>query len=159
MGPEMHWAISWFHIKDYHFVWSSFPDRRTTKCTILRNVTPCNPVQINRRFEGTYATIFRIEKPTRNHQEVRNKQSSASCLVYCSTLKTETVRWFEMLVNFYRTPRRHNTDDRILHNHRYENFKFNTETTLSDNRKITELFYIIFTDIVSIQRMKILSEM
>jgi hypothetical protein len=34
----------------------------TMRSTIFRDVTQCSPIEIHRRFRGTYASFFRVEE-------------------------------------------------------------------------------------------------
>jgi hypothetical protein len=94
-----------------------------SKSSIFWNITPCGPLKVNQRFEGTrrlHLQSRRINRP-RNQCEISSKQRS--CLAYSSTLKMEATCSSETMVDFHRTTRRYIPEYWLLHNHRCENLK------------------------------------
>jgi hypothetical protein len=100
------------------------------------DIMPCNPLTVNRCFGGTCRLHLqdRINQ-TRNQHEEGSKQKHTSrwfillpasaVLFYCSTLRMEAICSSETL-DFLRTIRRYNTEDRKLHSYRRDNLKSNT---------------------------------
>jgi hypothetical protein len=87
------------------------------KGTIFWDITPCSPLNVNRRFGETY------------HLHLQGRRLldtcfyAGSCLVYSSTLKMEALFSSETSIDIERTTRRYIPEDSTLHNHRCENLK------------------------------------
>jgi hypothetical protein len=101
----------------------------TKKSSIFWYITPCSPLKVNRHFGGTFHLHpqGRIICQTRNQVESGSKKSSCfklvSWLAYSSTFKMKATYSSETLVEFQRTIRRYNTEDRTPHDHRCENLE------------------------------------
>jgi hypothetical protein len=83
------------------------------KSYIFLDITPCSPVKVIRRFGGAYGLHLADFLP----------DVLVSILAYPSTLKMETMRSSETLVDFHRTTRRYFREDATLHTSVCENFR------------------------------------
>jgi hypothetical protein len=112
------------------------PSSRThnvMKSYILRDITPCIPLKINRRF----AVTNRLSLQHRIISQARNWVSLLatcciliSCLAYSSTMKMEATCLSETSLDFQRTTRSYIPEDRTLHNHRCDNLTSYTHCTV-----------------------------
>jgi hypothetical protein len=89
----------------------------SSESTIFRGVTQCNPLNVNRRFGGTY----------RLHLQGKLCLSPdftlVSCSAYSSTLKMEAICTSETSVDIQQTTGRYIPQGSTLHNHHCENLK------------------------------------
>jgi hypothetical protein len=87
----------------------------------------CSPLKVNRRFEGTCRLHLEGQRinQARKHSEEGTKQSFTVLyfLAYSSTLKMESIRSSETLVDFQRNTRSYIPEGRNLHSPRCENLK------------------------------------
>jgi hypothetical protein len=90
------------------------------KRSIFRDITPCIPLKICRRFGGTRSLQLRGRR-------MRALLTACFMLVSCfacsSILKMETTRSSETPIDFQWTIRRYIPENRTLYNHRCENLK------------------------------------
>jgi hypothetical protein len=77
------------------------------KGTIFRDITPCSPLKVNPRFEGTY----RLHLQGRRTCLARNQRESRWQAELCLEAKCSS----ETSVNFQRTTRRYIPEDSTLH--------------------------------------------
>jgi hypothetical protein len=96
----------------------SYDNFSLLKSIIFWDLTPCSPLNVNRRFGGTY----------RLHLQGRKISSACHllsrcffCSTYSSTLKMEAICSSETSVDSQRTKRRYIPEDSTLHNRRCEN--------------------------------------
>jgi hypothetical protein len=80
--------------------------------SILRDITPCIPLKVNRRFGRTCRIYLQGRRKKPEWKQVTSR-----------TLKMEVKCSCETLVEFQQTTRRYIPDDKTLHNHRCEKLK------------------------------------
>jgi hypothetical protein len=88
------------------------------------DITPCSPLNVNRRFGGTY----RLHLQDRKNKLSKSFVHAGFLLGLFSTLKMEAICSSETSVDVQRTTRRYIPEDSTLHDHRCENLKSNMET-------------------------------
>jgi hypothetical protein len=99
------------------------------RTSIFSNITPCNLLKTDQRFEEKYCLYFQGRRISqeRHHLEADGKQNTyfklVSCLVNSSALKLEATSSSITSVDFQRTVRRYIPEDRILHNYCCDSLK------------------------------------
>jgi hypothetical protein len=92
------------------------------KNSIFRDITPCNPLNVNWRFWETHRPHLQGRRISR----IKNQLPPVFTLIYCSTyssaFKMEAIYSSEASVDFQQTTRSYIPDDSTLHNQRSENF-------------------------------------
>jgi hypothetical protein len=115
------------------------------KSTVVLDVTPCSPVEVDRRFGGTYCLNLQgwTVSQARNQEQTGDKQMGLAayllpifCLAHCSTLKMEATRSSKTSADFYRITRRCNPEGRTLHTHCLVT---STPTTSTFNHVISDM--------------------
>jgi hypothetical protein len=108
------------------------------KNVIFWDVTPCNLLDVYRRFREMYCDYIQGRKANR-----AGKQSSylllLACSAYLSTLKMVAVCFFETPANFYHITRRH-IPNAIIRPFSYEARPSQGNTTANHNRKFGVVF-------------------
>jgi hypothetical protein len=84
------------------------------KSTIFWDITPCNPLRVNRRFGGIYRLYLQGRKVSRARAQRESRWKPDPMEAICSS---------ETSVNFQRTTRRYNPKDGTFNNHRCENLE------------------------------------
>jgi hypothetical protein len=141
-----------------------------TKSTIVRDITPCSPLKVNRRFGGTYRLHLQGRKLSqpRNQLCLPHDFTLFSCSFYSSALKMEAMCSSETSVGFQQTTRRYIPEDNILHNHRCENLKSYVRNDVLDVH-LTELdpylrfwgekYFMVSYLLATVYRLKCLEKM
>jgi hypothetical protein len=95
----------------------------TLKRSIFWDITPCNPLEVNRRFGEIYCLHFQRWRINRTRHQHESRWQEVSCSAYSSILKMEAIYSSETSIDFQRTTWRYIPEDSIVHNHRCENLK------------------------------------
>jgi hypothetical protein len=107
-----------------HPCFSNLKIRENLKSTILWDITPCSPLEVNRRFGRIYKLHLEGRRISRTrNQRAPNASTLISCSDYFSILKMGAICSSETLVDFQRITRRYIPEDSTLHNHYCENLK------------------------------------
>jgi hypothetical protein len=91
----------------HHFVGYDALTAVVIKSTVVWHITPCTPLEVNRRFGGTYRFNLQGGISRARYQGASKRQAY-------STLKMEVICCFEMSVDFRRNARRYILEDNIL---------------------------------------------
>jgi hypothetical protein len=106
---------------------------KTREYKLLKNatfwyITPCCPLNVNRRFGGTYRVHLQGQEISRARNQRESRWQAEL------HLKMEPIRSSETSVAFQHITRRHSPEDSTLHNHRCEILKsYNTNSCLQEN--------------------------
>jgi hypothetical protein len=90
---------------------------------IFWDITPCNPLKVNRQFGGTCHLRLQGRRINQLWALLATCLILVSCLAYSSTLKMEATCSSEKSIWLQRTTWHYIPQDRSLHNHRCENLK------------------------------------
>jgi hypothetical protein len=102
-------------------VLKSYEQRTRVTSSIFWDITPCSPLNVNRRFGGK--SCLHLQDRRINRARNRHEAGSKFFLAYSSTFKMDAICSSETSVDFQRTTRRYIPEDGTLHNHRCENLK------------------------------------